>query len=62
MNKKELKNTEWSILICTIILIAIGLFALYSASKSADLEELKKQAIWIAVRNTVTYSIIFSWL
>ena len=60
MNKKELKNTEWSILICTIILIAIGLFALYSASKSADLEELKKQVIWIAVRNTITYSIIFS--
>ena len=52
MNKKELKNTEWSILTCTIILIAIGLFAL--------LEELKKQAIWIAVRNTITYSIIFS--
>ena len=25
-----------------------------------DLEELKKQAIWIAVRNTITYSIIFS--
>ena len=60
MNKKELKNTEWSILICTIILIVIGLFALYSASKSADLEELKKQVIWIAVRNTITYSIIFS--
>ena len=49
MNKKQLKNTEWSILICTIILIAIGLFALASASKTAELEELKKQAIWVIV-------------
>ena len=49
MNKKQLKNTEWSILICTIILIAIGLFALSSASKTAELEELKKQAIWVIV-------------
>lgn len=62
MNKKELKNTEWSILICTIILIAIGLFALYSASKSSELEDLKKQAIWVIVRNTSTYSNIFSRL
>ena len=49
MNKKQLKNVEWSILICTIILIAVGLFALGSASKSSDLEDLKKQAMWVAV-------------
>lgn len=49
MNKKQLKNTEWSILICTIILIIIGLFALYSASKASGLEDLKKQAVWVLV-------------
>ena len=49
MNKKQLKNTEWSILICTAILIAIGLFALASASKGAELEDLKKQVIWVIV-------------
>ena len=47
MNKKQLKNTEWSILICTIILIIVGLFALYSASISSELETFKKQAMWV---------------
>lgn len=49
MSKKRFKSAEWNIIICTIILIIIGLFALYSASKSTELEELKKQVIWIVV-------------
>lgn len=49
MNKKYFKNTEWSILICTIILISIGLLALYSASKSSELGDLKKQALWVII-------------
>ena len=49
MTTKQLKNTEWSILICTVILIAVGLFALCSASKTSELEDLKKQAIWVVV-------------
>lgn len=49
MNKKKFKSAEWNIIICTIILITIGLFALYSASKSTDLEELKKQITWIII-------------
>ena len=47
MNKKQLKNTEWSILVCAIILITMGLFALYSASIATELETLKKQAVWV---------------
>ena len=47
MNKKQLKNTEWSILVCTVILIMMGLFALYSASIAAEFETLKKQGAWI---------------
>lgn len=49
MNKKYFKNTEWSILICTIILISIGLLALYSASKSSELGDLKKQVLWVII-------------
>ena len=47
MNKKQFKNIEWSILVCTVILIAMGLFALYSASIANELETLKKQGAWI---------------
>jgi len=49
MNKKQLKNTEWSILICTVILIVIGLFALASATKGTDYEGLKKQITWVII-------------
>lgn len=59
MSKKQLKNIEWSILICTIILILVGLFALYSASKTSELEEFKKQLIWIAISIPVLIVIMF---
>lgn len=59
MNKKQLKNAEWSILVCTIILVVIGLFALYSASKASDLEELKKQAIWVIISIPILIITIF---
>lgn len=49
MNKKQLKNTEWSILICTVILIAIGLVALASATKASELEDFKKQIMWVII-------------
>jgi len=49
MKKRQLKNIEWSILICAVILIAIGLFALTSASKASELEDLKKQVIWVII-------------
>ncbi len=49
MNKRQLKSIEWSILICTVILITIGSFALYSATIASDFEDLKKQLIWVVV-------------
>lgn len=49
MRKKTLKNIEWSILICTLLLIAIGLVALYSATLNTEFEEFKKQLIWLAI-------------
>lgn len=60
MNKKQLKNAEWSILICTTILIVIGLFALCSASKASDLEDLKKQAIWVIISIPILIITIFA--
>lgn len=49
MNKRILKNTEWSILICVLILTVIGLIALYSATIDDNLLEFKKQCIWIVI-------------
>ena len=46
MNKKILKNVEWGILICCIILLCIGLIALFSATRDADFDEFGKQVIW----------------
>lgn len=59
MNKRILKNTEWSILICVLILIAIGLVALYSATIDSQLYEFKKQCIWILISIPIMISIIF---
>ncbi len=49
MNKKFLKNVEWSILVCVIILIVIGCIALYSATQSTGHDELIKQLIWLGI-------------
>ena len=43
MRKKMFKNIEWGIVICTVILLAIGLTALLSATQNSDYEEFKKQ-------------------
>lgn len=49
MKRKILKNIEWGILICTILLIIIGMVALYSATLNTEHEELKKQIIWLLI-------------
>lgn len=50
MNRKlSLKSIEWSILICAVILVAIGCVALYSATLNTGLDELKKQLIWLVI-------------
>lgn len=49
MKKKMLKNIEWGILVCTILLIAIGLIALFSATQNSNYEEFKKQIMWLAI-------------
>ena len=49
MNKRVLRNAEWGILICSIILLAIGLIALFSATQETGFSEFKKQIMWFLV-------------
>ena len=59
MNKRILKNIDWSILICVFILAVIGLIALYSATINDNLLEFKKQCMWIVISIPVMIGIIF---
>ena len=59
MKRKILKNIEWGIIICTLLLVIIGLVALTSATKNSNYEELKKQILWVAVSIPVMIVIIF---
>lgn len=49
MGKKLLKNTEWTILIVSVILAVIGLVALFSATQSTEYAEFRRQAQWILI-------------
>ncbi len=49
MRNKLLKNTEWAVLIVSIILFIIGTVALFSATQTTELEEFKKQIRWFVV-------------
>lgn len=58
MKKKMLKNIEWGILVCTLLLVVIGLVALFSATQNLDYEELKKQALWLVISIPVVICVI----
>ena len=49
MTKKLLKNLDWGVLICAVILIAIGLTALFSTSQNTDHVEFIKQIQWLFI-------------
>lgn len=49
MKKRLIKNIDWSVLICTIFLLIIGLFAIYSANLNSNEDEFTKQIIWIGI-------------
>lgn len=59
MGKKLLKNIEWGILICSIILLCIGFIALFSATKDAGFDEFRKQAIWTCISIPIMIIVIF---
>jgi len=49
MNKRNIKNIEWGILICSILLFAIGCTALFSATEGTEHAELFKQLQWFGI-------------
>jgi len=60
MKKKLSKNIEWSILVCTVLLVIIGLIALFSATQNAEYDEFKKQILWISI--SIPFIIVFTLL
>ena len=46
MKKRFLRNVEWGILVCSIILLIMGLIALFSATQGSEYSEFKKQIVW----------------
>ena len=54
MNIKKLRKIDWLILICALMLCGVGLIALFSASYDSDLDEFRKQAIWMGIKKTQT--------
>lgn len=56
--RRQLKNMEWWVLACALILSAIGLLALYSVSYSTEFSELKRQAIWLGLSLVVMLIVI----
>lgn len=59
MKKKLLKNVEWGIFICCIILSIIGLIALFSSTQNTEYDEFKKQIMWILVSIPIVITVIF---
>lgn len=57
MRKRELKNMEWWVLIIALILCAIGLVALFSATQESGLDAFYKQLIWFVI--SIIIMIIF---
>ena len=49
MRNKILKNIEWGIVICCIVLLVIGGIALFSATQDNNYFELKRQIIWLVI-------------
>jgi rod shape determining protein RodA len=59
MGRNIFKNMDYGILICTLILLVVGLVALFSATQSTNYVEFKKQVIWICVSIPVMIALIF---
>lgn len=60
MKKKLLKNTEWTVLIVSLLLFVIGLVALFSATQSTEYGEFKKQIQWFLV--SIPFLVLAYWI
>lgn len=59
MNIKKLRKIDWLILICALMLCGVGLIALFSASYDSDLDEFRKQAIWMGISIGIMIRVMF---
>lgn len=59
MKIKLLKNMEFGIFICCVILLIIGSIALYSSTQETNYLELKRQLIWTAISIPIMICVIF---
>ena len=59
MGRKILKNMDWGVLLCIVILLTIGLVALFSATQNSDYVEFKRQLIWLVVSIPIMIMLIF---
>lgn len=59
MKNRILKNIDWTVLICVVVLTIIGCLELFSVSGSNDYAELKKQLVWFSISIPIVVSIIF---
>lgn len=60
MKKSFFKNVEWLVLISSLVLFAIGLIGLYSATKNAELEAFTKQIQWFLI--SIPFLILFTFV
>ncbi len=49
MKSRILKNIDWSVVICVLILVAIGCVELFSVTGSSNYTDLIKQLVWFAI-------------
>ncbi len=49
MKKRFIRNAEWAILICSLLLLIIGLIALFSSTGESNYSEFKKQILWFLI-------------
>ena len=52
MKKKLLKNLDWGVLVCILILLGVGMTALFSTSQNTGHAELFKQIQWLLISIT----------
>lgn len=65
MKKRILKNIDWGVLVCCIILCIIGMVALYSATYGSADGSLQKQIVWFAISIPVMLLLImldYEWI
>ena len=49
MRKKLLKNMDWGVLICVLLLIGVGLVALFSTTQNSEYAEFIKQIKYCSI-------------